>query len=194
MDDQLYRAICKQINALCPLDAAVLDAFLDSWEEVSVKRKAVLTRAGEREHYMYIVLEGVQHAVVAHGDKEATLVFTYPYSFSGVIDSFLLQQPANCRLECITASRLLRMSHRTLLQLIDEYPVLETWLWKSLAGVLAGTLQRQAELLTFTAAEKVTALLRRSPQVLNLIPHKYLASYIGVDASTFSKMLGSVRV
>jgi hypothetical protein len=60
--------------------------------------------------------------------------------------------------------------------------------------VLAGTLERQAELLAFTAGEKFLALMKRSPHILNLIPHKYLASYIGVDPATFSKMLGSVRL
>lgn len=129
-----------------------------------------------------------------HGNKEATLVFTYPYSFSGVLDSFLMQRPSAYRLETLTSSRLLRLPHRRLMELVREYPPLETWLWNALAGVLAGTLQRQAELLTFNAAEKFTALLQRSPQVLNLIPHKYLASYIGVDAATFSRMLGSIRV
>jgi hypothetical protein len=81
-----------------------------------------------------------------------------------------------------------------MMALLRKHRSLETWLWNALSAVLAGTLNRQYELLTFSAEEKFTTLLRRSPQVLNLIPHKYLASYIGVDASTFSKMLGSVRL
>jgi hypothetical protein len=37
-------------------------------------------------------------------------------------------------------------------------------------------------------------LLKRSPHVLRLIPHKYLASYLGIDATTFSKLLGTIRL
>ena len=184
----------EQVLSFHPLEEPALDALAASWEEITVKRKTVLTRAGECEQYLYLVLEGVQHAVAYHGDKEATLVFSYPYSFSGVVDSFLLQQPSDCRLETITRSRLLRMHHRALMELTVQHPSLNTWLWHALSLVLRGTLQRQSELLLAGAEEKFTALLRRSPQVLNLIPHKYLASYIGVDASTFSKMLGNIRV
>lgn len=184
----------QQLNAFYPLPEDVLDAVVAPWEEIVVKRKTMLTKAGSTEQYLYLVLEGVQHAVCESGNKEATLVFSYPYSFSGILDSFLTQQSATCRLETITHSRLLRIHYQQLMKLVQAYPVLDQWLWKSLALVLKGTLERQAELLLAGAEEKFTALLRRSPQVLNLIPHKYLASYIGVDASTFSKMLGSVRV
>jgi len=55
-------------------------------------------------------------------------------------------------------------------------------------------LERQVELLSFSAEEKFKTLLKRSPHVLQLIPHKYLASYLGIDASTFSKLLATVRI
>jgi len=49
-------------------------------------------------------------------------------------------------------------------------------------------------LLSFTAEQKFRKLLTRSPQVLQLIPHKYLASYLGIDPATFSKLLGTVKL
>jgi hypothetical protein len=39
-----------------------------------------------------------------------------------------------------------------------------------------------------------SSFLRTSPHLLNLVPHKYLASYLGIDAATFPKLLGSVRI
>jgi hypothetical protein len=55
-------------------------------------------------------------------------------------------------------------------------------------------LARQAELQCFSAEEKFKTLLKRSPHLLQLIPHKYLASYVGIDPTTFSKLMGSVRL
>lgn len=184
----------RQLEAFYPLDEMVIDAFAAGWQEVSFKRKEIISPVGEREHYIYLVLEGVQHAVCSNGDKEATLIFSYPHSFSGLVDSFLLQQPAKCYLQAITHSRLLRLHYNELMALIREHRSIETWMWRALSVVLAGTLERQTELLTYSAEEKFTTLLKRSPQVLNMIPHKYLASYIGVDATTFSKMLGRIRI
>jgi len=180
--------------AFAPMDEQAWQAFLQPWTEVRFKRKELITRTGETEKYLYFVLDGVQRAFYAGKDKEPTLVFSYAPSFSGVMDSFLTQQPSSFHLEAITATQCMRMHYNDFAAFRNAFPSVERWLARALTQVLAGTLERQVELLAFTAEEKFTALLSRSPHILNLIPHKYLASYIGVDPATFSKMLGTVRL
>lgn len=184
----------QQVFAVREIDDEAWTALASVWTEVSLKRKQLITQAGETERYLYFVLEGVQRAYFMDDQKEATLVFSYAPSFSGVIDSFFTQQPSRFYLETLTASKLLRVHYNDLAGLINSYRSIESWVRIAITQTLAGTLQRQVELLSFSAEEKFTALLRRSPHVLNLIPHKYLASYIGVDPATFSKLLGSVRL
>lgn len=172
-----------------------MEAFLEGWELVSFKRKEVMTKAGETEKYLYFVLEGVQRSFYTGNDKqEATLVFTYPYSFSGIADSLLTQSPSKCFLETLTASRFLRLPYQKLESLIKEYPLIQSLVLQLTAFALKGVLERQIEIQCFNAEEKFTALLKRSPHVLNLIPHKYLASYLGLDPTTFSKLLGTVKL
>ena len=184
----------KEINKVSKLDDEAWQALARCWAEVSFKRKQLITRAGETEKYLYFVVDGVQRAFFDHNGKEATLVFSYAPSFSGVIDSFFTQQPSRFSLETLTQSTLLRIHYNDMTALIQTHRSIETWVRIALTGVLAGTLQRQVELMSYTAEEKFRALLHRSPHVLNLIPHKYLASYIGVDPATFSKLLGSMRL
>jgi hypothetical protein len=64
----------------------------------------------------------------------------------------------------------------------------------AISHTLSGVLERQIELQSYSAEERFKTLLRRSGHVLTLIPHKYLASYLGMDATNFSKLLSSVRV
>lgn len=169
-------------------------AMSTCWSSIDIGRKQLLTRQGEIEKYIYFVLEGVQRAYVEHRDKDATLVFSYEGSFSGIVDSFLLQSPSKYFLETITSSRMLRMHYNDYTRLISEYRSIDSWVRNALSHTLSGTLERNIELLSFSAEERFKILLTRSPHVLNLIPHKYLASYIGVDPTTFSKLLGKVRL
>jgi CRP-like cAMP-binding protein len=165
------------------------------WQPFTAKRKTILTAAGETEKHLYFVTEGVQRAFyLKDDDKDATLVFTYAGSFSGVADSFLLQQPSKYFLETLTQSEFLRTSFQQVNELMLKRHSFETFIRKSLAYTLAGVLERQIELQCFSAEEKFRVLLKRSPHVLQMIPHKYLASYLGLDATTFSKLLGSVRI
>lgn len=182
------------INSISPIDDELWVKLSVCWHEVELGRKQVITRVDEVEKYLYFVVDGVQRAYIERGGKDATLIFSYTGSFSGIVDSFLLQQPSKYCLETITRSKLLRINYHDFNRLIEEYRSLETWTRTALTHTLAGTLERNIELLSYSAEERFTTMLRRSPQVLNLIPHKYLASYIGVDPTTFSKMLGKVKL
>jgi len=184
------------INSVYPLQEAEMEKLLEVWQPFSCKRKTILTAAGETERHLYFVIEGIQRAFYmgSQDRQEATIVFTYPPSFSGVADSFLTQTPSKYFLETLTSSNFLRTTYRQLDQLMNKYPTIQRMVLQLSAGALKGVLERQIELQCFSAEEKFKTLLTRSPHVLQIIPHKYLASYLGIDATTFSKLLGSVRL
>lgn len=185
----------KQIFAVHPLHENEWDDFASIFKPLEAKRKTVLTKAGETERHLYFVLEGVQRGFYMHDDgREATIVFTYPFSFSGIADSFLTQQPSRFFLETLTASSFLRTEYKQVNELLQRYPNFQACMFKALSYTFAGVLERQIELQCFSAEEKFKALLKRSPHVLHLIPHKYLASYLGIDATNFSKLLSTVRI
>ena len=188
-------ALQKFINAIYLLKEQEWEAFEGIWEPLSCRRKTILTSTGETERHLYFVLEGVQRSYyLDKNGAEVTIVFTYPFSFSGVADSFLTQTPSVYFFETLTTSRFLRTTYKQLERLMNDHPGIQRMVLKSTAWALKGVLERQVELQSFSAEEKFRQLLTRSPQVLNLIPHKYLASYLGLDATTFSKLLGRVRL
>ena len=182
-------------NAIHQLTPAEQEAFAQGWIPLTVKRKTILTAAGETERYLYFVTEGVQRAFYLGDDNnEATIVFTYPPSFSGVADSFLTQTPSLYFFETLTASSFLRISYDNISQLMNTWPAIQQLVLKATALALKGTLMRHAELQCFTNEQKFTTLLKRSPHILQLVPHKYLASYLGMDASNFSKLMNSIKI
>lgn len=192
MDTEILQKFISPVYSLPEKEWA---AFSSIWVPFACKRKTVLTAAGETERHLYFVLEGVQRAFFIGDDKqEATIVFTYPPSFSGVADSFLTQTPTPYFFETLTASKFIRTTYKQVEGLMDEFPVIQKLILKTTSFALKGVLARQAELQCFSAEEKFRTLLKRSPHLLQLIPHKYLASYVGIDPTTFSKLMGSVRL
>ena len=165
------------------------------FHKLTAKRKTVLTTEGEVEKYLYLVLEGVQRAyAIGEDGKEATLVFTYAPSFSGVADSFLLQKPSRYWFETLTPSVFFRTSFAEFDAILQKHPLLERKLRIALSETLEGVLVRQIELQSFTAEQRFRTLMARSPHLLQLVPHKYIANYLGMDATNFSKLLGQIRI
>ncbi len=155
------------ITAAYPLKEEELENFLYGWQPYECKRKTILTAAGETERYLYFVLEGVQRGFYIGNDKqEATIVFTYPPSFSGLADSFLTQTPSKYFLETLTSSRFLRITFKQVDELMNQYPNIQRMILQLTGFVLKGVLERQIELQCFSAEEKFRVLRNRSPHVL----------------------------
>jgi CRP-like cAMP-binding protein len=187
--------IRKFISPIHTLNEKEWMAFSSIWQPFECKRKTILTTAGETERYLYFVLDGVKRAFyIGNERQEPTVVFTYPPSFSGVADSFLTQTPSICFFETLTSSKFLRTTYKQVEELMNEYPGIQKLILRTTSFALKGVLARQIELQCFSAEEKFRTLLKRSPHLLQLIPHKYLASYLGMDATNFSKLMGSVRL
>lgn len=183
------------IRNIFPLGEREWEDFAGIWRPFEAGRKMTLTSGGETEKYLYFVLEGVQRAFsLDEQGREATLVFTYPYSFSGVADSFLLQQPSKYWFETLTPGVFLRTTFRQVDELMLRHHGIERMIRLAISHTLAGVLVRQIELQSFTAEQRFRALLTRSPHLLNMVPHKYLANYLGMDATNFSKFLATVRL
>lgn len=192
---QAIEELKKFTFSIHPLSDNEWNEFAEGFSTFQAKRKITLTTVGETEKHLYFVTEGVQRAFyLTDGDKEATLVFTYPFSFSGVADSLLLQTPSKYYFETLTQSSFIRTSYTQVEMLMKKYHNFETLIRKAVSFSLAGVLERQIELQCFTAEEKFKTLFKRSPHLLNMIPHKYLSSYLGIDATNFSKLLRSVKI
>jgi CRP-like cAMP-binding protein len=192
---EAFEKLQSFVQQLAPFTETDWQHFAAIWSPYEARRKQVLTHAGDTERYLYFVADGVQRVYYARPDgREATLIFTYAPSFSGIIDSLLLQQPSRYSLETLSSSFFMRTHFQQWQRQVETNPTVAGMANQAVLHALSGVMQRMTELQCFSAEEKFRTLLTRSPHVLRLIPHKYLANYLALDATTFSKLLGTVRL
>jgi CRP-like cAMP-binding protein len=183
------------VLAVHPLPDEDWEAFSTIWKPFSAKRKEVLTLAGEKEKYLYFVVEGVQRVYYFdEQNREATLVFTYAPSFGGVLDALMLQQPSRYFYETLTPSVFLRTPFSELQELMQTKPAIERMVRQGITLSLSGVLERLVELQCYSSEERFRKFLQRSPHMLQLVPHKYLANYLGIDPTNFSKLVNRVKI
>lgn len=171
------------------------EAFAALWKPYEAKRKEQLTVQGQREAFLYFVTAGVQRVFYYDDlDREATLVFTYAPSFGGVLDSMLTHSASRYYYETLTPSSFLRVDFKELQLLAKQVPPVDAMIRDGLTGALAGVLERLVEVQCYTSEQRFKKLMERSPHILQLVPHKYLATYLGIDATNFSKLINKVRI
>lgn len=194
MSDSLLK-LKSLISSIHALSEEEWNRFSLLWKPFEARRKEIITTPGDFERYLYFVVDGVQRVYYYDQEnREATLVFMYPPSFAGVLDAMMLQQPSRYYFETLTASTFLRAPFNDVLALSKTCTNIETMIHKGLSQTLSGVFERLVELQCYSSEEKFKKLLQRSPHILNLVPHKYLANYLGIDATNFSKLINKIKI
>lgn len=186
--------LSQYLSSFHPVDATILEQYLDQWSAYSLPRRSIITEAEKTERYLYFVEEGIQKSYYLHDGKPHIMFFAYAPSFSGVVESFLTQTPSRYYLETITKSRFLRISYEKHNQLITEHRTLETLFRKITERFLFAVIERQHELMAFNVETRFRKFATRSPHLLNMLSQKDISSYLRIDPTNFSKLINSIKI
>ena len=149
--------------------------------------------AGAVQRNLYFVQSGVQMSYFEAERKDHVVAFTYAPGWCAVPELFSFQLPSRYNLICLTDSEMDYLTYDELQLLFDQSQPLERLFRKMTEAMLAGLINRHIELHTLTMEERFKSFCRRSPHLLHLVPHKYLASYLAIDATNFSKLFNNVK-
>lgn len=166
----------------------------DQLQTKSFRKGSHLVVPGQIQKEMYFVRSGVQMSHFESESKTHVIAFTYPPNLCAIPESFSLQKEAPYFLTCLSDSLVDCLSYEKLQWLMDEVPEIERLFRKMTEFILAGVLQRHLELQTLSIQSRYLAFCKRSPELLNMIPHKFIASYLHIDPTNFSKLYNQVRI
>ena len=188
LEDSRYTALKKHIEKYCLLQEGEWAYIASKWKPRDYGKGEYILKAGQVENYFYFVHRGVMRLFADKDDQEVNAGFTYNGDFSGVYDSFLAQQPADLYLQAIAPCECLRIHYDDMMELYDAYKSMERFGRLFHADMLLLMARRQIEARSYSAEERFQRLLDHSPHIFQLVPQKYLASYLGMTPETFSRL------
>lgn len=182
------------LNSIHPVPPTILEEYLSHYQPYTLPKRTIMTAPGETERFMYLVKEGIQKSYYLSTEKQHVIAFAYAPSFSGIPESFFTQAPSRYFLETITDSHFIRLPYEKHQQLMAEFREIETLFRKATEFFLVGLLHRQHELMAHDMETRFKAFVKRSPHLLQMVAQKDIASYLGMDATNFSKLMNRIRI
>jgi CRP-like cAMP-binding protein len=167
--------------------------FMQRFKPIEFKKGEHITVPGQIARRIYLVKSGVQMYHFDTRGKNNILGFSYSPHFCTVLESFLYQKPAKYYLTCVVDSEMQYLAFEDLQKLFDTSQAIERFFRKLLESVSVGLIDRQIELRSMTIEERFKAFCQRSPHLLQLVPHKHIASYLAIDPTNFSKLFNKVK-
>jgi CRP-like cAMP-binding protein len=184
---QQIKAYLDQIATISEQD---WDFFTSKLQRRILPKKTVFLKINEIENHISFIESGVVRLFIPkeNPEKEITFGFSFKNQFISAYDSFLTQQPSLYQLQTLIETTVLSISYNDLQEVYK----------KTTIGNLIGRLtaerlfliksKREQNLLNLSAEERYIRLFKERPELLKIIPLKYISSYIGVTAQALSRI------
>lgn len=176
-------------NSKVKLDDEALNVLLLKWNRaVRLKRNDFLIQKGQTESSLFYVADGRMRIFYPHKDEEICVGFAYDHNLICSYPSFILNKPSDYYIQALSETNLMAINRSDFYALFDQHINIERS-WRMLEeDALLGKIEREVEMLTFTPEERYNRLMERSPHIFQIIPRKYIASYLRMTPETLSRI------
>lgn len=182
------------LSSVHPISIQEYRKIEERFRSVSYKRGENIVVPDQIQSSLLLVKSGVQMSFTETQKALHVMAFTYYPSLCAIPESFLPQKPSRHFLTCLTASEFFSISFSALQNLFDDSQNIERLFRKMTESVLVGVLERHTEIKSLSMEVRYRKFCERSPHLLQLVPHKYIASYLNMDATNFSKLFNSIKL
>ena len=158
---------------------------------ITVRKGEVLQRQGELSTNAYYVVEGlVRSYSIDEKGKEHIFLFA-PEGWT-VADAALPDQPAELFIDAIEDSRLLALEKGIQLLLAGDETRLRQQMEKLLRRVFV-LQKRVTMLMSAPAVDRYQHFLEMYPDIVQRVPQRMIASYLGITPEALSKVKGEMN-
>ncbi|MFT4611695.1 MAG: CRP-like cAMP-binding protein [Glaciecola sp.] len=155
-----------------------------------IPKKTIFLKLNAIEDHISFIESGVVRLFIPKEDseKEITFGFSFKNQFVSAYDSFLTQTPSAYQLQALTNTTILSISYKDLQEVYET-----TQIGNFIGRLTAERLfllksKREQNLLNLSAEERYLKLFKERPELLKVIPLKYISSYIGVTPQALSRI------
>ncbi|MEM1122170.1 MAG: Crp/Fnr family transcriptional regulator [Bacteroidota bacterium] len=153
------------------------------------KKGAFLCRHGQVEHYLSIITEGACRGFYYGSEgEEISVAFMFANDYVSAYYSFLTKRASQMAIQAVSPTSVVSISHADLNQLCDKYKNAERIGRLNAERIYRRKEEREIALLTMSASERYLDLVQRSPQLLQQVPLKHIASYLGIKPESLSRI------
>lgn len=185
MHENLLKIIRQKIN-ISDKDTELCTEY---FEPIFFPKNRIIEDEGKIPQYLYFVVSGYMR-LFHYNDNgdEITSHINCPPGFITSYFNFINQTKAAENVECITECELLRITKNNL-DLItsksDAFKDFSIWVFQQ---SIAYNENRSKELATLTAEQRYQKLIDNYPHIIHNVPLQYIASFLGMNAKSLSRI------
>ena len=178
----------NHINSIYPVSPVLKEALERELEIVDYPTKHQLLREGQRCDYVYVVLDGLLRSYYLKDDAEICSRFMPEQHIVISVNSFYTRKPGYEYIETLEPSTLARIHYDRLQQLYKDHMEFNYITRILTEHYFTLSEQRLYLLRKQTAEERYRFFLDNYAPLMQRVPLKYIATFLGMNLETLSRI------
>lgn len=162
--------------------------FLSMLVPRSIPKNGFFVREGEKSNHIAFVEKGLFKYYYLKEGKELINRFYMEDDWMGDYRSFLTRQPSLVYIEAVEDAQLFLLGYEHLQQLYNNSKSFERLGRLVAERLYLATVDRYSLFLSSTPEERYLKLLNERPQLVNRVPLKQIASFLGIQPESLSRI------
>ncbi len=176
------------LNSIHPLTQEANNYLLENLKDIELQRKDYLLKQGHVCYNIYFVKKGLLRCFYLKDEKEVSSWFMKENDVIASVESFYNQAPSYENIQALEASILYYLSYNELQYMYNNFPE-----FNFIGRILTEKYYQLSEQRLYSlrmqrASEKYSYLMLTFPQLIQRVPSKHLASYLGITEETLSRI------
>jgi CRP-like cAMP-binding protein len=159
-----------------------------------LKKNKILQPIGHTCKTIYFVQKGIARIFYYKDGIDITECFAAENHIIARVESLFAQRPSQKGIQIIETAEIIAINATKLFALYDQYPTIERLFRKIFEQGYVETVNRLENLQFYAAEERYTRLLEEMPELLQRVPLKYIASYLGITQVSLSRIRAGVKL
>lgn len=190
MNEKMIEGVLKHLNSICNIPDEEWGKVVNSFYVKKIAKNDYFARCGETATEIGFVFSGVLRIFLQFENGQE---FTRDFKTSGTLvasySSLIRGTPSVIEIQACSDTTLVVLPYKVLQELYQKHIC-----WQELGRIIAEQKflemeQREIELATLDLVQKYDIFRRRFPEVLDVVPQRVIASYLGVSPVSLSRVV-----
>lgn len=185
----LQQAFIRVTQPFGLTDQGLLEALIEcSSIELFDKEQPLVSAGNHPTHYGFILKGMMRYYYTSSDGKERNKSFFTENHAVGSLSAMTTGQPSPYTIEALEDSEILLTPTSIVDAFQDRFPQFRSLMFQITQQMFLRNERREAMLLTLNAEQRYQWLLQQEPEIAQRVPQYHLASYLGMDAVSLSRI------
>ncbi|MDN5200688.1 Crp/Fnr family transcriptional regulator [Fulvivirgaceae bacterium BMA10] len=183
----MYKTLIEHIQNHIKLSDQSASRLVDYFESKEINKKEYLLKAGAISRFEYFIVRGCLRVFVIDAKGvENNIRFGTENWWIGDFTSFLKKEPASYFIQAIEKTEVLLINRIKWDRLFSEIPEIAFYFHIMFQNAALGQQSKIAQHISYTPEQRYQDLIEKRPELLQRVPQKYIASYLGITPEFLS--------